>query len=529
MTRYNETTKGKGTSFSLTKRADATENYEGALSFKPSNERLELFQRVVTCFFGEPKFYEKADDSYKILKEITERVAKEDPDFVLRLSIATRKLFNLRSVSMYLLCAVANVHPSHPLTYRAVAKVISRVDELTEIIAMNNALYPRKKRRGKLSLPQSIKKGVALAFNKFNEYQFAKYNRQTAIKLKDALILTHPKPKDEGKAKLFKGILEDTLKVPDTWEVVTSTKGSTTETWTEILPKMPIMAFVRNLRNLLQKDVDITDKIAKLKNPEIIMKSRMLPFRFYQAWIELNKLGSHKHKKKATDFLEYCVTQSVVNLPKWEGKTLVLVDLSGSMRQPVSQRSEFMCNGISSLFGALIHEMLGDKQAVIVPFASDFKALNLDRVPSVLKKANEIEKCGIYGGTYAHKPINHMTGLNYEFDRIVVLSDQEVWSMGGHRNSNTNTGRYGSYYRGTDTEFVRAMTNYRKVINPDVKLYMFDLAGYGHMVMPEDDRTILIGGWSDKIFSFIRHVELKEAVALDMVYNEHTEYVNYTH
>jgi len=508
--KYN--TKRTGTN-RYANRPDATLNYEGALSFKPSTDKLALFKGVVSCFFGEPKFYQTADESVKELKGLAEKVAKEDPDFVLRLAILTRNYFNLRTVSLFLLSVVVNVSAGNFCTYKAIAKTITRADELTELIAMNDALYPRRDGKNKMALPQAIKKGVALAFRKFNEYNLAKYDRKTKVTLKDAMILTHPTPKDKKQGKLFGKLLDDKLATPKTWETFISVNGSTKENWQKILPEMGIFAFVRNLRNLTNLGVDISGAIEKFKTPEAIKRSRMLPFRFYQAWNEI----SHTESK---NFLEYAVNQSVANLEKWDGKTLVLVDLSGSMTwTTLSGKSTMKPAEISALFGALIHEMFNDKQAVIVPFASGYKVLNLDSIKGVLNKADAIRNCGISGGTYAHQPINHMYDLNYEFDRIILLSDGDVWS---------SESRYGRDGDGIDSAFVDAMTRYRNQINKDTKLYMFDLTGYNHMVLPEDNRTVLIGGWSDRIFQFIRHMETAEEESLKLVYTDETEYKKYT-
>jgi hypothetical protein len=45
-------------------------------------------------------------------------------------------------------------------------------------------------------LPAQMRKGLARAFGKFDEYQLAKYDRDGVVKLRDVLRLARPKPKE---------------------------------------------------------------------------------------------------------------------------------------------------------------------------------------------------------------------------------------------------------------------------------------------------------------------------------------------
>lgn len=95
---------------------------------------------------------------------------------------------------------------------------MNRADEITELLACYELLNEREGTKKLNRLSKQLQKGLALAFNRFDEYQFAKYNRNTGVKLRDALFLVHPKAKDEGQQALFDKIVQNTLQTPYTWE-----------------------------------------------------------------------------------------------------------------------------------------------------------------------------------------------------------------------------------------------------------------------------------------------------------------------
>ena len=95
------------------------------------------------------------------------------------------------------------------------ARVIQRADELSEFVA----IYWKD---GHVPLSAQVKKGLAAAFPKFDEYQLAKYDRGGPIKLRDVLFLCHAKPRDQAQADVWKQLVSGSLTTPDTWEVALS-------------------------------------------------------------------------------------------------------------------------------------------------------------------------------------------------------------------------------------------------------------------------------------------------------------------
>jgi 60 kDa SS-A/Ro ribonucleoprotein len=83
-------------------------------------------------------------------------------------------------------------------------RVIQRADELAEFLAIYWA-------EGKQPLSAQVKKGLAAAFVKFDEYALAKYDRAGAVRLRDVLFLSHAKPVDAAQAELWKRLVENEL------------------------------------------------------------------------------------------------------------------------------------------------------------------------------------------------------------------------------------------------------------------------------------------------------------------------------
>ena len=76
----------------------------------------------------------------------------------------------------------------------------------------------RKETKKLNRLSKQLQAGLQSAFSKFDEYQFAKYDRATEIKLRDVLFLVHPKAKDGVQQSIFDKIVDNTLQIPYTRE-----------------------------------------------------------------------------------------------------------------------------------------------------------------------------------------------------------------------------------------------------------------------------------------------------------------------
>jgi len=209
-----------------------TSNHEGAVAYTMTPE-MDLYSQVCTASL-QPKFYSpKADDQ---LSRLRDTISKVDPELVCKLAVYAREKMYLRSVPLVLMVELLkNFNEGNqkgqrnPKTLKkSTTRVIQRADEITEILSYFAHANERTETKKLGKLPNALKKAVAESFHKFDEYQLAKYNRDGAIKLRDALFLTHPKPMDDKQKDLFKKLVEDDLAEPYTWEVEFSKLGQQT-------------------------------------------------------------------------------------------------------------------------------------------------------------------------------------------------------------------------------------------------------------------------------------------------------------
>ena len=499
----------------LEKRIDATTNYESALAFK-LDPLTELYLRSASTLVGEPKFY--TDDSDKDLFKSIENVAKIDPEFILQLAIYCREQLHLRSIPMMLIAEFANSEycvGKVPFARRYSARCIQRADELTELIAYQlarNRIFPRKKTK----LPMMIRFGVKEAFPRFDAYQLAKYdNNKKAVKMRDSMFLTHPEINGPRQGFVFQKLADGTLESPETWEVMRSTGKMT---WHDVVNDIfykngrvnNYMAILRNLRNCLQsnditkEDIGLLCKMISDKNA--VLHSKQLPFRFLAAFRELYDPDNRQLSAAGTlmvadvlDAIEKAVDHSIENFPRLSGSsTLIACDVSASMEKEISKKSSIQRFDIGIMLGMMANRFAG--HTITGMFGDIWKAIPMSKTGGILKNTMEMHRReGEVGySTNGYKVIEYLLDNKITVDRILIFTDCQMWD--------SNRGYYeksifGYEYR--DVSFAEKFLLYQKK-NPNVKLYAWDLSGYGNIMIPQDTKGVcLMGGWSDRIFDFI--------------------------
>ena len=468
------------------KHPDITSNEEGGIAFK-ANKKTKLMLRVISSLISENGFYKSGKQLDEDLRKSIHKVAEKDPAFILKLALYARTNLYLRTAPMVLLgeFGMSEGRGQVPNARRAVTNTIQRADEITELLAY--VIEQNKTRHAfKGKLPMVIKNGVADAFNKFGAYNFSKYDRHGTVTFKDAIFLTHPKPKDEDQEAIFNDIVNETLKSADTWEVALSTKGASKETWTNVLPVMPFMARLRNCKNLLEHGVDIAPVIKMLKDPKAVQNSKQFPYRFFSAYREIEDIpGSDKLQDAINDAMEL----SVANVPMFPGITFVASDNSGSMRSPVSDKSKVERIEIAALFSAIVKKKSED--AIVSAFGSTFKIVPCSSRDSILTNMKKIKNANVDHATNAYLAIQYLNDNKIHVDRIVLFSDMQCYSTHGYN--------YSIY---------EELVKYKRNVNPNVYTYSFDLASYGTLQIPDDEsRVCTAGGFSDKVLSFIPKFE----------------------
>lgn len=486
----------------LKRKANEVKNFHGETAYAMTPE-MELYAAVATTGLSDG-FYESADER---LTRIQELMRKNAPEFVAKLAVYARTQMYLRSVPMVLAVELAKYHSGDNLVSKTVNGVVKRADEITELLAYYQMANARKGTKKLNRLSKQVQKGLAEAFNRFDEYQIAKYNRSGEVKLRDALFLVHPKAKDENQQLVFNKLVNDTLKVPYTWETELSALGQlkfeTAEAkekafrakWEELIDsgKLGYMALLRNLRNIIEANVAYS-KMAKvcdyLADEKAVAHSKQLPFRFLAAYREVKTLSS-PYVSLVLNALEVAVLTSAANIKGFDENQRVLIacDVSGSMQKPISAKSKVLLYDIGLMLGMLLQSAC--KQVVSGMFGDKWKVINMPS-KQVLSNVDEFyRREGEVGySTNGYLVVDDLTERQLIMDKVVLFTDCQVW------NSN---------YGGANLK--DSWKAYKKIA-PQAKLYLFDLAGYGNTPINLIEKDVaLIAGWSDKVFDMLQNIE----------------------
>ena len=426
----------------------------------------KLMTMVMTSFINESKFY---GDNTNELISLAEQV---DGEFLTKLAIYARKELNLRSVSHVLAVIIANYHKEY--TKYVIPNVIVRADDMTEILAFQLSQFGR-------TIPNQLKKQLAKVLPNFNEYSLSKYKgNKKSVSLRDLVRLVHPTPSNQAQAELYGRIVSDTLEIPYTWEVEVSARGNNKEVWEELIDKNALgyMAMLRNLRNMEDKvSMQHLVKVAeKLENPEEVKKSKQLPFRFYSAYKNIKTPALKNSLAKALEL-------SLTNIEKLKGRTLIAIDVSGSMDCSISSKSDVTCAEIAGVLGAMTSTLCEEYNIVL--FDDSLEEYKFNPKHNLLDRINSIKFA--MGGTDVGLPIKFANKQDFAYDRIIILSDDMC--------------NYGD----NNTKFVK----YKETKNKNCWLHEIDLQGYGTCQFKGKNHN-LITGWSEKILNFISLAEQGE-------------------
>lgn len=492
-------------------RAGVVTNHEGEVAYAMT-PKMELYAAVVTTMMSD-KFYESSDKNLQRIKSLIRDVASKDPLFVAKLAVYARNQMNLRSIPIVLATELAKFHNGDDTVSRTLGHVINRADEITELLAY----YAQANKRDGSSKPlksisSQIKRGLANAFNRFDAYQFAKYNRPGAIRLRDVLFLVRPKAKDASQQAIFDQIATDTLPTPDTWEVKLSKAGQGVqldaertdvkrEAWEEMIDgrKMGYMAVLRNLRNFLETGVStahITKVAEQLSNPELVRKSKQFPFRFVSAYNELVNIPG-VNTSLILEALETAVSIASENIKGFNSNDIihVSVDTSGSMGSTLSDNSKMKLQDVGLVMAMMLHKMSPRIETSI--FGDTLKYVALPK-SNILSKVDSLKKYSdmVGSSTNGYLVPKDLYDRKAVVDKLVIFTDCQLYNSTGFWGGN----------RGETVE--KYWKLYRKEVNPHAKLYIFDLAGYGNTPLRlEENGVYLIAGWSDKIFDMIQAYE----------------------
>ncbi|THA35590.1 TROVE domain-containing protein [Streptomyces sp. A1547] len=492
-----------------------TANHQGSRGFA-RDPRSELFLLAVANFVTQRTFYESGEARDDRFCALVRRLAVEDPAWTAGLLGWLRTDANMRTASLvgaaeYVKARLDAGATDGPSNRQVVDSVLRRADEPGELLAYWTATYGR-------NVPKPVKRGVADAVRRlYSGSSLLKYDTASkGFRFGDVLNLVHasPDPAKAWQGELFRYALDrrhhpETAQVPAgnrtllahrelmelpveerravvtapdgaerlaaagmTWEALAGWLQGPMDAaaWEAVIPSMGAMALLRNLRNFDQagvSDAVAAQVAAKVSDPEVVARSRQFPFRY---------LAAHQHAPSLRWAypLEQALGHSLANVPALPGRTLVLVDRSGSMWAPLSDRSQLNRADAAAVFGTAL--ALRAEDADLVQFGTDSKQVPYDRGESVLKVLERFEDLG---GTYTAEAVRRYYKGH---DRVLIVTDEQA-----------------TYHYGGDPT---------ALVPDEVPVYTWNLAGYraGHAPSGSGNRHTF-GGLTDAAFRMVSLLE----------------------
>lgn len=490
---------------------------EKGLGFARSN-KSELYTLGLSNFVSEGTFYEDGlarDDRFKGL---VHAVVAEDQDWVARWVPWLRGTANMRSASLVaaLETASAMVKLKRPGGRQIVASAIRRGDEPGEALSYWTSTYGKK-------MPKPVKRGIADAARRlYTESNWLKWDStKSPFRFADVIELCHVKPIDAKQAALFRYIVDarhgHAQEIPSTltmiganvdlrnvaierpeiltetaalktagftWEDALSLLGTVAQeprrselkqkVWAATAPNMGYMALLRNLRNISENvtDAAVKHRIADLlQTPEAVFKSRQFPFRFLSA---SKATSSYGHDWAGP--LERAVQLSLQNIPELPGRSLVLVDISGSMADRMSAQSEMQRVEVAGLFGSAL-ALRNHGRVTLVEYDDNSREITVPKNGSVLQLAKQFRAQG--GTNTATATKRHYAG----HDRVIIITDEQ------------------SSYDGDPGD----------VIPANIPLYTWNLGGYKYTGTAGKPLRYTFAGLNDGAFGLIPLLEAGES------------------
>ena len=384
----------------------------GALAARQSNIAL-LRRAVLANLLWEDVAYMDGESVADEIKRLIPLCSAID---VYNLAIEARVKQKLRHTPLFLAVEMCK-YPEHKMFVKdLLPQIITRADMLTDFLA----IYWKD---GKKPICNQAKKGLAEAFHNFNEYKLAKYDRDAAIKLRDVLFLVHAKPKNQYETELFNKVANRTLTPPETWEVLLSRGDDKKKTWTKLITEKKIggLAMLRNIANMQKASVErkvIQEGLSNLKS------SMLLPLDFWKA-ARMNPAFDRD--------IEDAMLEAYKNLPKLPGKTLFIVDISGSMGYVTSGNSQFSRMDQACAMAILASNQCEDFELVATAGNDGsriqksewikYPKKGFDLAPQIMDTRSNLG----YGGIYTRQCLEwcKKTFKDKKFDRIIIFSDSQ--------------------------------------------------------------------------------------------------------
>jgi 60 kDa SS-A/Ro ribonucleoprotein len=477
-------------------------NEASGTAYKFSSEHALAQLSVTGCFNG--VFYAEACDMLKKVITLTNDVS---PEFLARTAVYSRKYGYMKDMPA-LLCSV--------LAARDVGLLATVFDTVIDNGKMlrNFVQIVRSGTTGRKSLGTAPRRLVRNWIQKRSDEDLFKASVGNDPSFADIIKMVHPDPTVTKREALFgyligrpynKELLPDVVTafedykagktdtVPDIpFQFLTSLNLSEAA-WKRIASHAPWQMTRMNLNTFLRhgvfNDKNLTSVIAeRLRNRNEIRKAKVFPYQLMTAY----RMCSGEIPIGIREALQDALEIAVENVPELNGKVYVCLDVSGSMRSPVTgcrkgATSTVQCIEVAALVAAAV--LRKNIDAEVIPFSDDVIKTSLNPRDTVMTNAKILSSLPS-GGTCCSAPLKWLNKRNAAGEMVIMLSDNQSWveTIGIPQKKHTATMEQWSKF---------------KMRNRNAKMVCVDLQPYANSQAQERDDIMNIGGFSDQVFDII--------------------------
>jgi len=471
-----------------------------------TDKQWELYEALLSAHLYE-SFYHQPAEQLAVIRKL---IRDNDPLFVARLAVYFREQLQLRTLSFVLTAELAEVCKDKALIGMLVGRVIQQASEIPAWL--DSYAQTRGSRTGKfLRMNPMVRKYLAIHFNGLDAYRFVRLTKVQQARLRYTLSLVKPKAASKAQQALFRRILQDKLPARNAWQSEYEAllqlhfdsrelrQSALREKWKEGIStfRMGYKTLVEKLPEVLAAGV--SGKVLKLAaeylgNAAAVAGSRLSPQQFLEVYRRLQGMekGGAALLEEA---LEQAIRHSADNLAGLDenGRVVIAMDVSPSMRYPVKEGSLVERFDIAPMLAML---MAGKGMSVstgIIGNTWKHTMLSAYRLFDQLDQLRKKEGEAGYA-INAHLVIRDLLRKGEVVDKVMIFTDTTLWN---HRQFN----------QGMEADPGRIWRQYR-LIAPQAKLYLFDLAGYGKKPLEcLEDGVYLMAGWNERVFGVLKALD----------------------
>ena len=477
-----------------------TRNEAGGIAYTLTPKQ-QLAQLAATGCLNST-YYTDAQDQLEQVLELAENL---DAEFIAKTAVYARQKGFMKDMPALLLAVLAQKDVN------MLARVFDQVADNGKMLR-NFAQIIRSGAVGRKSFGNRPKKLMQTWLLTATEKQLLNAAVGNSPSLADVVKMVHPKPREAWRAAWFAWLIGkpyDREALPPITRAFEDYKQSregelpnvpfqmltaldlNSGDWAQIARNGSWQQVRQNLNTFLRHEVFAKSKnikmvAEKLRDETAIARARVLPYQLLTAYQATSEQMPFEIREALQDAME----TAVQNVPAIQGKVVVCPDVSGSMHSPAtgyrgSASTKTRCIDIAALVSAAM--LRTNPQARVIPFEQITVNVQLNPRDSIMTNAQKLANIG-GGGTACSAPLAMLNREKADVDLVVIVSDNESWA---------DLGQWGG-----KTGLMKEW-DILKQRCPEAKLVCLDIQPYTTVQMQNRCDILIIGGFSDQVFTLI--------------------------